>query len=369
MTGSPGRIHSLALLLMRSKSREDVIDILDEQLREGFSVDQAALVLFDSVPGLAQGHSQFVRVVHREDPGRRTVQVLPAELGAALHAGARRAARFPVRPRRGDPVDGARAARPAVGIRLPRHRQPRSRSLPSGEEHRFPRATRRAGCLRAEPAVAGIRWEGPQPRRIAAEAAPTPEWTSRSGNRPSASSRTCRWSGGSRSTPSPLPARPRLPRRVLRPRGHRALARPQGASPAPFRRASSHGSGLNPRSIQRRLSGARSFLKYLIREGELAQNPAVGVSAPRAARRLPTTLDVDQMAQPARDQGRRPGHRARPRHAGAVLFLRAAPRRTGRVSTSATWISPTAWSASPARAARRAWCRSGAWRGRRCARG
>lgn len=63
-----GRIHSLALLLMRSKSREDVIDILDEQLREGFSVDQAALVLFDSVPGLAQGHSQFVRVVHREDP-------------------------------------------------------------------------------------------------------------------------------------------------------------------------------------------------------------------------------------------------------------------------------------------------------------
>ncbi len=62
------RIHSLALLLMRSKSRENVIDILDEQLREGFSVDHAALVLFDSVPGLAQGHSQFVRVVHREDP-------------------------------------------------------------------------------------------------------------------------------------------------------------------------------------------------------------------------------------------------------------------------------------------------------------
>lgn len=63
-----GRIHALALLLMRAKSREDVIDILDEQLREGFSVDQAALVLFDSVPGLAQGHSRFVRVVHREDP-------------------------------------------------------------------------------------------------------------------------------------------------------------------------------------------------------------------------------------------------------------------------------------------------------------
>lgn len=59
--------------------------------------------------------------------------------------------------------------------------------------------------------------------------------------------------------------------------------------------AASHGAGLNPRSIQRRLSGARSFLKYLIREGELEHNPAVGVSAPRAARRLPATLDVDQM--------------------------------------------------------------------------
>jgi uncharacterized protein len=63
-----GRIHALALLLMRARSREDVIDILDEQLREGFSVDQAALVLFDSVPGLTQGHSSFVKVVHREEP-------------------------------------------------------------------------------------------------------------------------------------------------------------------------------------------------------------------------------------------------------------------------------------------------------------
>ncbi len=62
------RIHALALLLMRAKSREDVIDILDQQLREGFAVDQAALVLFDSVPHLAQNHSRFVRVVHREDP-------------------------------------------------------------------------------------------------------------------------------------------------------------------------------------------------------------------------------------------------------------------------------------------------------------
>ena len=61
--------------------------------------------------------------------------------------------------------------------------------------------------------------------------------------------------------------------------------------------AASHAAGLSPKSIQRRLSGVRSFLKYLIREGRLAQNAAVGVSAPKAARTLPGTLDVDQMAR------------------------------------------------------------------------
>lgn len=63
-----GRIHALALLFMRAKSREEVIEILAEQLRDGFSVDHAALVIFDSVPGLAREGSAFVKVVHREDP-------------------------------------------------------------------------------------------------------------------------------------------------------------------------------------------------------------------------------------------------------------------------------------------------------------
>ena len=61
--------------------------------------------------------------------------------------------------------------------------------------------------------------------------------------------------------------------------------------------ALSHAGGLGPRSIQRRLSGARSFLDFLIREGELKQNPGAGISAPRAPRRLPGTLDPDQMAK------------------------------------------------------------------------
>ncbi|MGI9290434.1 MAG: tyrosine recombinase XerC [Gammaproteobacteria bacterium] len=55
--------------------------------------------------------------------------------------------------------------------------------------------------------------------------------------------------------------------------------------------------GLNPRSIQRRLSGQRSFMGYLIREGKLKNNPVADVSAPKASKRLPDALDVDQMAQ------------------------------------------------------------------------
>ena len=58
-----------------------------------------------------------------------------------------------------------------------------------------------------------------------------------------------------------------------------------------------HAGGLSPRSIQRQLSATRSFLKYLIREGVVGSNAAVGVQAPKAAKRLPHTLDADQMTQ------------------------------------------------------------------------
>ncbi len=61
--------------------------------------------------------------------------------------------------------------------------------------------------------------------------------------------------------------------------------------------ARSHASGLAPRSIQRRLSAARSFFAFLIREGVLKSNPAIGIRAPKAGRRLPQTLDADQMAR------------------------------------------------------------------------
>jgi integrase/recombinase XerC len=61
--------------------------------------------------------------------------------------------------------------------------------------------------------------------------------------------------------------------------------------------AQCHRRGLAPRSIQRRLSAVRSLCRFLIREGELRNDPAADVQAPKARRRLPTTLDADTMAR------------------------------------------------------------------------
>lgn len=80
--------------------------------------------------------------------------------------------------------------------------------------------------------------------------------------------------------------------------------------------ARQHASGLGPRSIQRRLSAVRSFYNFLLREkstrmgsgGELERpddpgiqaikaNPGSEVRAPKAARKLPITLDVDRMTR------------------------------------------------------------------------
>jgi len=81
-----------------------------------------------------------------------------------------------------------------------------------------------------------------------------------------------------------------------------------------------HGAGLAPRSIQRRLSAVRSFYEFLQREGhalrnraaadstaagerddreieQIRGNPGQEVRAPKVARRLPETLDADQMAR------------------------------------------------------------------------
>ena len=55
--------------------------------------------------------------------------------------------------------------------------------------------------------------------------------------------------------------------------------------------------GLSARSIQRRLSAARTFFRYLIREKEVGKNPVASVSAPKSKKRLPGNLDADRMAR------------------------------------------------------------------------
>ncbi len=60
--------------------------------------------------------------------------------------------------------------------------------------------------------------------------------------------------------------------------------------------AREHRDGLGPRSVQRRLSALRGFFNYLIRERVIEANPAADIRAPKAPRRLPKTLDVDQVA-------------------------------------------------------------------------
>jgi integrase/recombinase XerC len=61
--------------------------------------------------------------------------------------------------------------------------------------------------------------------------------------------------------------------------------------------AGEHAGGIAPRSIQRRLSAARTFYEYLMREGTVKNNPALDVRAPKTKKRLPATLDADQMGR------------------------------------------------------------------------
>ncbi|MGI9238955.1 MAG: tyrosine recombinase XerC [Woeseiaceae bacterium] len=55
--------------------------------------------------------------------------------------------------------------------------------------------------------------------------------------------------------------------------------------------------GLSARSLQRRLSAARTFFRYLMREKHVTNNPVTSVSAPKSSKRLPGNLDADRMAR------------------------------------------------------------------------
>jgi integrase/recombinase XerC len=60
--------------------------------------------------------------------------------------------------------------------------------------------------------------------------------------------------------------------------------------------AESHRRGLGARSVARRLSAVRTFLEYLVEMGDVGSNVGVHVQAPKPPRRLPATLDADQVA-------------------------------------------------------------------------
>ena len=58
--------------------------------------------------------------------------------------------------------------------------------------------------------------------------------------------------------------------------------------------AAEHRRGLSPKSLQRRLSAIRSFYQWLLKHGRIAANPAGGIRAPKAPRKLPQVLDADE---------------------------------------------------------------------------
>ena len=58
-----------------------------------------------------------------------------------------------------------------------------------------------------------------------------------------------------------------------------------------------HRQGQGSRSLQRLLSAIRSYYSWLIKEGFADSNPAASVRAPKAARKLPETLDADAITR------------------------------------------------------------------------
>ncbi len=61
--------------------------------------------------------------------------------------------------------------------------------------------------------------------------------------------------------------------------------------------AAEHRRGLSGRSIQRLLAAIRGFYRWLERERRATVNPAEGVRAPRSVKRLPKTLDPDEVTR------------------------------------------------------------------------
>ena len=59
--------------------------------------------------------------------------------------------------------------------------------------------------------------------------------------------------------------------------------------------ASRHRQGISSKSLQRELSAIRSFYNFLLKNRLADNNPAQHIKAPKQVRKLPRTLDVDQI--------------------------------------------------------------------------
>jgi integrase/recombinase XerC len=69
----------------------------------------------------------------------------------------------------------------------------------------------------------------------------------------------------------------------------------------------------SPTTLGRKLAALRSFFRFLVREGQRDADPSVGIPAPRAAKRLPNPLAVDDchvLAEVLAEAPRAGGHRA-----------------------------------------------------------
>lgn len=84
-----------------------------------------------------------------------------------------------------------------------------------------------------------------------------------------------------------------------------AFLSPPGAQPPPLKAIKHtlirefighlHDLGLEKSSVARKLAALRSFFKYCVREGMLAENPARLVPTPKLPKRLPSVLSAEEM--------------------------------------------------------------------------
>ena len=61
--------------------------------------------------------------------------------------------------------------------------------------------------------------------------------------------------------------------------------------------ADEHARGLSPATVQRRLSACRALFRWLLKHGDITNDPCAGLRGPKAPRKLPQVLDADEMGQ------------------------------------------------------------------------